>query len=308
MPELARAYFIRTADESSGGSGDAPAEGSGVSEAPATVPANAVAVQFNPMSLQYGLTINNPQQGQRPDATQYAGRAEATLDMDLVFDTTPEGADVRRHTVPLRNLGLASDPSAGGAAASAEGGGRGAGTTTANLTPPKVAFVWGTFRFVGVISAFRETLDFFSAEGVPLRSGVHVSLRGTQNGEVFTEPAQHAGLGAGLGDLGRSLDNMARGDAAGGRAAAAALGAASLRVGLSASVGGSSIALGASVSVGASADAGALAGLASAHASTTTASGAAVAGPFGFGGRVQGSEPSGLSARLGVLDFSDPGA
>ncbi len=260
MPELARAYFIRTADEAGGGS-NAP-EGSGVGEAPASVPAQAVAVQFNPMSLQYGLTINNPQQGQRPDATQYAGRAEATLDMDLVFDTTHEGSDVRRHTVPLRNLGLASDPSAGGAAAGAER----SSTSAANLTPPKVAFVWGTFRFVGVVASFREALDF---------------------------------------------DGMARNDAAGGRAAGAALGAASLRVGLSmgGAAGGGGIRLGASVSVGASADAGALAGLAATHAGrSASAPGAALAGPFGFGGRVQGSEPSGLAARLGVLDFSDPGA
>jgi hypothetical protein len=305
MPELARAYFIRTADEAGGGS-NAP-EGSGVGEAPASVPAQAVAVQFNPMSLQYGLTINNPQQGQRPDATQYAGRAEATLDMDLVFDTTHEGSDVRRHTVPLRNLGLASDPSAGGAAAGADG----SGTSAANLTPPKVAFVWGTFRFVGVVASFREALDFFSAEGVPLRSGVHLSLRGTQNSEVFTAPPQQAGLGSGLGDIGRSIDGMARNDAAGGRAAGAALGAASLRVGLSmgGAAGGGGIRLGASVSVGASADAGALAGLAATHAGrSASAPGAALAGPFGFGGRVQGSEPSGLAARLGVLDFSDPGA
>lgn len=306
MAELARAYFIRIADE--GGSGGAASDGAAVGDAPADVPAAAVAVQFNPMSLQYGLTINNPQPGQRPDATQYAGRGEATLDLDLVFDTTPQGTDVRRHTVPVRNLGLASDPAAG--AGGGDGGGAGAGTTAANLTPSKVAFVWGTFRFVGVVASFRETLDFFSAEGVPLRSGVHVSLRGTQNSEVFTEPPRQAGLGSGLGDLGRSIDSLSRSDASGARAAGAALGAASLRVGLSAGGGaGGSISLGASVSVGATLPAGALAGLASVHASATVAApGAALAGPFGFGGRVQGSAPSGLTARLGVLDFSEPDA
>jgi hypothetical protein len=311
MPDLARAYFIRTADES-GGSAAPASEGSGVSNAPATVPPKAVAVQFNPLTLQYGLTINNPQAGAQPQSTQHVARAEATLEMDLSFDTTHDGTDVRALTVPVRNLAMSGEAPSGAEAGRGSGGGAGGGRgNAADQAPPKVAFVWGTFRFVGVVSGFRETLDFFSAEGVPLRSGVHVSLRGTQNSEAFQPAGQRAGLGSGLGN---SLGNLGREDASAARAAGAALGAGSLRIGLSAGVGGGAgagpgLSVGASVSVSSSASAAtssaALGRLA--QVSTQGSAGAAtppLGGEFGFGGVVQGSEPSGLRSRLGVLDFS----
>ncbi len=315
MPELARAYFIRTADEA-GGSAAPESEGSGVSNAPATVPANGVPVQFNPLSLQYGLTINNPQAGAQPQSTQHVARAEATLEMDLIFDTTHDGTDVRAKTVPVRNLAMSGEAPSGGASGGGAGSGAGSGASgnAADQAPPKVAFVWGTFRFVGVVSGFRETLDFFSAEGVPLRSGVHVSLRGTQNSEAFKPAKQQAGLGSGLD---KSLGSLGRQDADAGRAAGAALGAASLRVGLGASVGagggagasaGIGLSVGASVSVSSSASAGAssaaLSQLAQVNAQANAGASTPLGGQFGFGGVAQGSEPSGLRSRLGVLDFS----
>jgi len=308
MTELARAYFIRTADEA-GGSATPESEGSGVSNAPATVPANAVAVQFNPLTLQYGLTINNPQAGADPKSTQHVARAEATLEMDLIFDTTHEGTDVRALTVPVRNLAMSGEAaSADGAAAPT--------SQTAEQAPSKVAFVWGTLRFVGVVSGFRETLDFFSAEGVPLRSGVHVSMRGTQNSEAFTAPERQATLGNGLSD---SLGSLGKQNAGAGRAAGAALGAPSIRAGFGVSVGGvgggvgvsAAVKLGASVSVApfqmgsaqAQASNKALGQLAKLNTQTQTATLPSLGGQFGFGGVSVGTAPSGLRSNLGVLEF-----
>ena len=37
-------------------------------------------------------------------------------------------------------------------------------------------FLWGTFQFVGLVESYNETLDFFSASGVPLRATVSMSL------------------------------------------------------------------------------------------------------------------------------------
>lgn len=306
MSTLARAYFIRTADEAGGGasSADAP-EGAGTGNAGGDTPAKAVPVQFNPLTLQYSLAINNPQAGAQPSTTQHVAQAEATLEMDLVFDTTPSGQDVRAHTVPLRNLALAPQAPAGST------------TPAADQAPPKVAFVWGTFRFVGVVSGFRETLDFFSAEGVPLRSGAHLSLRGTQNSEAFTPPARSAQLGSGLG-LDQSLGQLGRSDAAAARNAGAALGAGSLRagVGLGAGAGiglGGAVSVQASLSLGGSAAAGggsrsiaALEQLAGVQASARVQDGSSVGvgGEFGFGGALQARQPAGLRARLGSLDFS----
>jgi phage tail-like protein len=44
--------------------------------------------------------------------------------------------------------------------------------------PPPVRFVWGEFRFDGHVEALEETLDFFSADGRPLRARLSLSLRG----------------------------------------------------------------------------------------------------------------------------------
>jgi hypothetical protein len=176
--------------------------------------------------------------------------------------------------------------------------------------------VWGTFRFVGVIKSFRETLDFFSADGVPVRSAVHVSLASTDNTEVFQAVSKRkAGLGQ---NLGLAVSNLGQQDASAGRAAGAALGAASLRAGLNVNIGGGAgggvgigLSVGASVSVSSSGASASLATSTSAlnqlaqfNAQTSTGGSTPLGGTFGFGGSVQGSEPSGLRSRLGVLDFS----
>jgi Contractile injection system tube protein len=45
-------------------------------------------------------------------------------------------------------------------------------------TAPKVCrFQWGSFVFVGMVSSYNETLDFFSPEGVPLRSTLALTLK-----------------------------------------------------------------------------------------------------------------------------------
>ena len=46
----------------------------------------------------------------------------------------------------------------------------------ADIVPPVVRFEWGTFLFSGLIESYRETLDFFSSEGVPLRAQVSLSM------------------------------------------------------------------------------------------------------------------------------------
>lgn len=307
-PHFARAYFKRLAGSNAAGT-PPPAQGN----SPDGAPSGAVSVQFNPLTLQYGLTINNQQAGAKPSTTQNTARAEATLEMDLVFDTTHDGTDVRARTVEVRNLTMSADEVA-------RSGQPPASSAPADQAAPKVEFVWGTFRFVGVLKSFRETLDFFSAEGVPVRSAVHVSMASTDNSEVFQAVGgRQAALGS---NLGQSLNNLGQQDANAGRAAGAALGAGSLRVGLNVglSVGGSGtgagkgLRVGASVSVSAAGASGAsassnaaLSQLAELNAQSQAGATTPLGGSFGFGGAVQGSEPSGLRSRLGVLDFSSSG-
>ena len=49
--------------------------------------------------------------------------------------------------------------------------------TTTKAPPPKVAFQWGTFRFLGVIESVTAKFTLFSAEGIPIRAKVGVKLK-----------------------------------------------------------------------------------------------------------------------------------
>ena len=117
-------------------------------------PAVNFPVHFNPASLQY--TVSNKEQGQGAKKKQHVSETSAQLSMDLVFDTTDTSRDVRVDTGELVKL-LSPD-------------------AKAKKAPRMVEFSWGTYSFTGVIEQYKETLDFFSADGVPLRASVSLTL------------------------------------------------------------------------------------------------------------------------------------
>jgi hypothetical protein len=39
-----------------------------------------------------------------------------------------------------------------------------------------VLFEWGSFKFQGIVESYRETIDFFSSEGMPLRASVNLTM------------------------------------------------------------------------------------------------------------------------------------
>lgn len=116
-----------------------------------------VPVHFNPTSLQYTLTNSLQQQGKSKQ--QYVTQSTAKLSMDLVFDTTDSGKDVRQDTTKVAKL---MEPSP-------DGKGKG-------KVPSVVVFEWGTFRFQGFVETYKETIDFFAPAGVPLRATINLSL------------------------------------------------------------------------------------------------------------------------------------
>lgn len=151
-----------------------------------------ILVQFNPDSLRVGLSNSlkaDNSGGSTQTAAQYVEKSESTLSVSLVFDTT----------VPRDASSTFRLPS--------EGGGAGQETTVnasheANsdvrkLTravadtfmqpqnpdaekpgaPLRCRFQWGAFAFVGMVSAYNETLDFFSPEGIPLRATLALTLK-----------------------------------------------------------------------------------------------------------------------------------
>jgi hypothetical protein len=115
------------------------------------------AVQFNPASLEYTISNEFDDRNGNNGARQFVKKSSAKLTMTLVFDTTLTGASVRDVTA---NIAALLEPARSGTKKFA----------------PKVEFGWGTYSFKGVVEQFKETIDFFAANGVPLRSSINLTL------------------------------------------------------------------------------------------------------------------------------------
>src|SRR5262245_2305606 len=132
-------------------------------------PDKSVEVQFNPETLKVSFanqvaSSNKPGDQKGPGALQFVGAGTTKLALQLWFDVTAPGAgsadDVRKLTervayfiTPRKDT---KDPN--------------------KLLPPAVQFLWGTFKFDGVVDALEESLEFFSPEGRPLRASVSLTL------------------------------------------------------------------------------------------------------------------------------------
>lgn len=293
-----------------------------------TAPAGAVAVQFNPTTLQYSLQNTLEKRGRDANAAQFVSQSSAKLELDLLFDSTHDGSDVRVTTRKLRDFLKPQQDQ--------------------HDAPPVVGFAWGTFRFKGLAESFRETLDFFSSEGVPLRSTIKLTLAAQNARDIFTDedisavaegmaaeveltPVPDSGVSRGDAAA-NGFDNMRRPDssvaavasgkvqlkAAAGFSAGAGFGA-SAGAGFGASAGGAlgasaglglgggaGIGLGAGAGLSASASAGFSAGASAGFSAggsagfSANASAGASAG-VGFGATAGASASAGVSASLGAF-------
>jgi len=143
-----------------------------------TTPSTTVEVHFNPASLVYSVENSVSQQSSNPKKVQYVAQFSAKLTMDLQFDTTDTGSDVRTVTKQvayfMQASGNASATAATNNAAQNSNGGGSSGPPPA--APPVLCFQWGSYQFQGIMDSFKETIDFFSADGVALRSFVSIAL------------------------------------------------------------------------------------------------------------------------------------
>lgn len=249
-----------------------------------------VTVHFNPASLQYTVSNTLKDQGSGSKKKQYVSQTTAKLTMDLVFDTTATGQDVRETTDKMAKLLKAHGPSG-------------------KQVPPLVEFGWGLYRFTGMVEQYKETLDYFGASGVPLRSSVNLTLssqdvvfdsgknpNATVDGDLTAEPVTvptAAGPGApptsGPAGVANSL-----GDPRAARAIASANGSASLRFSAGAEL---AVGVGAGVSLGAAAafSAGASAGF---GLGISGGAGIGISGGAGIG--VSGGAGIGISGGAGI--------
>jgi hypothetical protein len=248
-----------------------------------------IPVHFNPETLKLAYTINNKadtaSKNSSEQAAQQVSNSTAKLAVDLVFDTTDlfeahqDEADVRKKVTNKIVELFVAPPTAD------------AGSNSQPIPANPCLFLWGTFQFVGVVDSYNETLEFFSASGVPLRAAVSLSL--SENRYKVTVdrqerlPGKMQSLPVG-GQLGLALSNAGmdptdwRNTAlANGMETPRSSGSGSIDVGIGASLGASaSAAGGAGFSVGASADLGT--GIAGAFTSSgNTGGGFSAGGSFG---------------------------
>lgn len=136
-------------------------EETGIERARFTVAGKEIPVHFNPVSLQY--TVANQMQQDGGGTQQYVASSTGKLSLDLIFDTTDTGTDVRLKTVEIAELMKPDEKS---------------------KKVPIFCFEWGAYKFEGTLEGFRETIDFFSPNGVPLRAGLSLTLAAT-DAQVF---------------------------------------------------------------------------------------------------------------------------
>src|SRR5215813_2255761 len=138
----------------------------------------AFPVMFNPASLKVSFTnkLQDDQSGgaQKGQPKQNTQGTTSKLELDLIFDTSDVGTDVRQKSDQVKSLAVT--------------------TKGAETKPPRFEFRWGSFAFTGVIESLNETLDFWSSEGLPLRASMQVVIQGLGADTVAKDGPTQAAL------------------------------------------------------------------------------------------------------------------
>ena len=143
-------------------------------------------VDFNPETLKYNLT-SSTSVGRTNRPAQSVTQSTSRLSMDLIFDTTTTGADVRSNT---HRLVVMMDPAQNNGGEASGGESQKPQQDASRQKPAIVVFEWGTIRFEGYISSYMETMELFSTEGIPLRCAVTLSITQQQGAFAPTDKAQ----------------------------------------------------------------------------------------------------------------------
>lgn len=149
-----------------------------------------VSVQFNPATLVYTVENSVAQQSGGPKKVQYVAQFSGKLTMDLQFDTTDSGDDVRTKTNAIA-IFMQATGNATAAAQTANPPSPNGDQGPPAKAPPVLSFQWGTYEFRGIMDSFKEMIDFFSTDGVALRSLVSIGL--SRQDLVFDEGSKLAG-------------------------------------------------------------------------------------------------------------------
>jgi nucleoid-associated protein YgaU len=119
-----------------------------------------IPVMFNPPEYQLQVTNQYAEvgiPGLGSSLLQFVRGSARTLTMELFFDTTDEGIDVRAFTGLVLNL---------------------SSLNSETHAPPRLLFIWGSLIFPCVLESVTQTFDFFNTLGMPLRARLNVTLKG----------------------------------------------------------------------------------------------------------------------------------
>jgi len=114
---------------------------------------------FNPNEYTEKLTNSYQDQeliGFKNFKEQFTTTQVGELTLNLLFDTTHTGGDVRKE---LNNLAFISK------------------TDKELHIPPPCRFIWGTFAFQGVISQYSRNFTYFYNDGIPARARVTLKIK-----------------------------------------------------------------------------------------------------------------------------------
>ncbi len=132
-------------------------------------------LQFNPLSYTVGVT-NKYNDGKDKDGKdvplQFLSAQDDDLSLDLLFDSTDDGTDVRLKLLTLEALSLMDFE---------------------EHAPSPCMFVWGSFLYIGIISKLTKKFTYFYQDGTPSRVRVTLVLKPYINAKtIIAKLKQHS--------------------------------------------------------------------------------------------------------------------
>lgn len=155
-----------------------------VSETGSDLGTISIDCMFNP--YEYSVSKSNtyeekPGNGTDVPQVEFKKAGAQTLKLNLLFDTYAAGTDVSLTTNKLWKLMESK---------SNEEGGDGE-----KIPPPWVAFEWGVFRFVSVVTSMTQKFTLFKKDGTPVRATADITF--TQYKDFNDYPNQNPTSGGG---------------------------------------------------------------------------------------------------------------
>lgn len=135
--------------------------------------------QFNPEQLSFNKQTNwehKAVDNQNIGDTTFKSGQPVTLTLDLFFDTTDTGQDVRQYTKILLDLMMVEEANGVG----------GDTSVRVNRPPPSLMFQWGRLSsFAGYIKSVNIKFTMFLADGTPVRARASVILQQHKDEQLF---------------------------------------------------------------------------------------------------------------------------